>query len=93
MINIELTDIQARSVLEQFLKRLETSATPAIAPVADNSGDFRSVITRISKGEHFSSGDIAAANGMGPIAAGARLKALSREGLVKKLAGGEWKRI
>lgn len=93
MITIELTDTQTRNVLEQFLKRLETSATPAIAHTAGNPADFRSTITRISKGKQFSSGDIAAANGMKPIAAGARLKALSREGLVKKLGGGEWKRL
>lgn len=85
MVNIELSEDEVKDVLfKRFTQKMQT---------VPQGGDFKSAITRISKGERFTSTTIGNAHGMKPIAAGARLKALSREGLVKKLGGGEWKRV
>lgn len=85
MVNVDLTEDEVKDVLfKRFTQKMQT---------VPQGNDFKGAITRLSKGERFTSTRIGQAHGMKAIAAGVRLKSLAREGLVKKLGGGEWKRV
>lgn len=87
MATITLTKEQTRAVLGQALKALETKNT------RHSKHDFKGSIVRISKGEKFSSYDVAEENGMSAKSAGMRLRGLQKQNLVRKLGGGNWKRV
>lgn len=83
MATITLTKEQTADVLKQALKALETG---------NHAPDFKTTIVRISKGERFNSSDIGEQCDMSAKSVGMRLIAMAKQGYVKKVGGGNWKR-
>lgn len=106
MITIKLTEEQQREVFKQVLNEMQNglngarvthvrvkTRTKRGATPAARRDNFKTALEDISKGETFSSADLAKRCGVTPRSIGMQLRALARKKLVTKLGGGEWKHV